>query len=378
MTDELAGRVLDALRERPSGVYLNSAAEGLFLRSHASAIERYAEAKSRGSRGRAALGEIEERARGLFAGLLGAAAGDIAFVASTSRGLDAAIKSIEWDPGDSIVLGDAEFPSAFFSAALLQREGVTTTLVPYRDGAVHESDIAAAIDDSTRLVVVSLVSYKTGQRMDIGAIAAAAHAHGALVFVDAVQAVGAVTVAPDGADFLCAATFKWMLGAHGLAALYVAPRVAQHSRPPYAGYRSVSELFPPDVRHFELYEDARRYEEGMPNLLGISVLESALTHMNEIGIAEIEHHNQALVGRLRDGLHHLSVPVLCPDDVTTRGSIVSFESARETEIASYLDSLDTTVWARDGRVRLAPHAYNTQADIDTALEQLAAFPGGLS
>lgn len=378
MTDELAGRVRDALRERPrGGVYLNSAAEGLFLRAHAGAMERYARAKSEGSRGRAALGEIEDRARGLFAGLIGVERTAVAFVASTSRGLDAAIKSIEWHPGDRIVLGDAEFPSAYFSAALLERAGVITTLVPSRNGAVQESDIAAAIDDRTRLVVVSLVSYKTGQRMEIGPIAAAACKHGALVFVDAVQAVGAVTVTPDGADFVCAATFKWMLGAHGMAALYVAPRVAAHTRPPYAGYRSVSELFPSDVRHFELHEDARRYEEGMPNLLGICILESALTQMREFGIGSIERHNQALVRRLRDGLQHLGVPVLCPDDATPRGSIVSFETPLGTEIARYLDAVGTTVWARDGRVRLAPHAYNTESDVDAALDQLADFPGSL-
>ncbi len=377
MTDELAGRVRAALTNPPPGIYLNSAAEGLFLRAHTEAVERYARAKSEGSRGRTALADTEERARSLFATLIGVAVGDVAFVASTSRGLDAAIKSIDWHPGDRIVLGDAEFPSAYFSAALLEESGVVTTLVPSRDGAVQECDIAAAIDERTRLVVVSLVSYKTGQRMVTAPIAAAAHAHGALLFVDAVQAVGTVTVAPDGADFLCAATFKWLLGAHGLAGLYVSPRVAELGQPPYAGYRSVTELFPPDVRQFELHPNARRYEEGMPNLLGIAILESALTQMAEFGLGAIERHNQALVARLRNGLDQLDVPVLCPGDATPRGSIVSFESPREAEIAQYLEAVGTTVWARDARVRLSPHAYNTESDVDTALNQLADFPGSL-
>jgi cysteine desulfurase/selenocysteine lyase len=366
----------EALYRRPDGVYLNSAAEGLFLRSHVDAIQRYTDCKARGSVGRGELSVIEERSRDLFAELLGVSSADVAFIASTSRGLDIAIKSIDWQPGDVIVLADSEFPSALFSAALLERDGVVVRTVPYRDGAVHESDLVAAIDDRTRLVVVSLVSFKTGQRMDVVRIVEAAHAHGALVFVDAVQAVGAVETGTDGADFVCAATFKWMLGVHGLAGLYVNPNSSELMRAPYVGYRSVTELFPADMRDFDLHTDARRFEEGMPNLLGVSILGSALTLIREIGIREIEAHNRALVERLRSGLRSLDTPMLCPDDSTRRGSIVAFETPHFDEIARYLDGLGTTVWARDGRVRVAPHSYNTEADIDTFLQQFSDFVPG--
>jgi selenocysteine lyase/cysteine desulfurase len=366
-------RMHEALYHRPAGVYLNSAAEGLFLRSHFDAILRYADCKSRGSVGRAELSVIEERSRSLFAGLLGVASADVAFIASTSRGLDIAIKSIDWHPGDTIVLGDSEFPSALFSASLLEREGVVVRTVPYRDGALQESDLVAAIDERTRLVVVSLVSFKTGQRMDISRIVEGAHALGALVFVDAVQAVGAVEVGVEGADFVCAATFKWMLGVHGLAGLYVNPLSSDRLRAPYVGYRSVSELFPRNMNDFDLHTDARRFEEGMPNLLGVGILESSLQLINEIGIGQIESHNLALVERLRDGLKSLAIPMLCPDDSTRRGSIVAFETPHYAEVERYLGTLGTTVWARDGRVRVAPHSYNTEADIDTFLEQLSLF-----
>lgn len=135
-------------------------------------------------------------------------------------------------PGDNIVLGDSEFPRALSSAVLLEREGVTTRMVPYRDGALHKSDLVEAIDERTRLLVVSSVSFKTGQRLDVARIAEASHRQSALVFVDAVRAVDAVRVAPEGADFVSAATFKWMPGVHGLATLYVSPRTASLIRPP--------------------------------------------------------------------------------------------------------------------------------------------------
>jgi selenocysteine lyase/cysteine desulfurase len=374
--DELAERALETLSVRPEGIYLNTAAEGLVLKSHDAAVASYFEAKSRGSRGRSALAETEQRTRVLFANLISASASEIAFVASTSRGLDAAIKSILWKAGDNIVLADSEFPSALFAAALLEREGVETKLVAYRDGAVHESDIVRSITDRTRLVVISLVSFKTGQRMDVATISEAAHGKGALVFVDAVQALGCIPVSPQGADFLCAGTFKWLLGSHGLAALYVAPRAADWCRAPYAAYRSVTQLFPPHYRVFSLHADARRYEEGMPNLLGISVLESALLNLETVGIVNIERHNRALADRLRGGIRSLGLRLLCPDDTTPRASIVAFEFAQHDVIARELEAIGTTVWAGDGRVRLSPHLYNTRADIDTALEQLAGLTKG--
>lgn len=111
MTADLAERMRAELQTPPRGIYPNSAAEGLFLRSHAGAIQRYIDAKARGSVGRPALSQIEEGARMLFAQLLGVNGSDIAFIASTSRGLDPAIKSIVWAPGDNIVLGTLSFPA---------------------------------------------------------------------------------------------------------------------------------------------------------------------------------------------------------------------------------------------------------------------------
>ena len=119
MTHDLARRVRALLRRPVPGVYLNSAAEGLPLDSAGVAYERYLDAKSRGSSGRAIFDEIEDDARRSFAALLRVPPNDVGFVASTSRGLDAVVKSIEWLPGDSIVLPSTEFPTALFAARLL-------------------------------------------------------------------------------------------------------------------------------------------------------------------------------------------------------------------------------------------------------------------
>jgi cysteine desulfurase / selenocysteine lyase len=354
-------------------VYLNSAAEGLFLASHDEAMRGYASLKSRGSNGRPALAAIEDEARGLAASLLGVEGRDIAFLASTSRGMDVALNSIDWRPGDNVVFGDGEFPTVAFAGARLAARGVEERIVAVKDGALSEADIVDAIDERTRLVIISLVSYKHGQRLDVHWITERAHERGALVFVDAVQGLGTVDVSAKGLDFLSAGTFKWMLGSHGVSLFYVSPTLPKTLLPPYVGYRGVSELFPAGgAAAYELWPDARRFEEGMPNHLGICVLANALRFVLEIGVAQIEEHNLALIGRTREGLGRLGIPILGTASTAT-GSIVAFETERFAEIEGHLARHGTTVWAREGRVRISPHIYNTAQDIDTVLEQLDEF-----
>ncbi|MCU1550440.1 MAG: aminotransferase, class [Glaciihabitans sp.] len=355
------------------GVYLNSAAEGLYLGSHIDAMQGYAALKAQGSNGRAALAAIEEEARGLTASLLGVAGRDIAFLASTSRGMDVALRSIDWQPGDNVVFGDGEFPTVAFAGALLATRGVEQRVIAVKGGALSEADIVAAIDERTRLVVVSLVSYKHGQRLDVHWITERAHERGALVFVDAVQALGTIEVSARGLDFLSAGTFKWILGSHGVSIFYASPTLPATLLPPYVGYRGVSELFPVGgASAYALWPDARRFEEGMPNHLGICVLANALRFLLEVGVAEIEKHNLDLVARTREGLGRLGIPILGGAPKAT-GSIVAFETERFAEIEGRLARHGTTVWAREGRVRIAPHIYNTPQDIDTVLDQLGEF-----
>jgi len=369
VTLELARRIRASLRHQPPGVYLNSAAEGLPLDSAGTAYERYLEAKSRGSSGRSSFDEIEHDARVSFADLVGAVPDDVGFVASTSRGLDAVVKSIDWSPGDSIVLPSTEFPTALFAARLLAARGVIVRLIEASpNGTLDEDAVLAAIDRTTRLVVVSVVSFRSGQHLHTASIVARAHEYGALVFLDAVQALGSVAFEVGEADFVCGASFKWLLGVHGAAGLYVHPRTRELTRAPYSGYRSVVDLFPIPPADAQLYSDARRYHEGLPDYGALAVLHAALDQVAGLR-DEMLDHNRAVTSRLKSGLLELGAAVLAAE--APRGSIVAFETPRFAEIATALADSGTTVWARDGRVRLSPHAYTTEDDVETALKQLA-------
>lgn len=370
MNAELAARARASLAVPPQGVYLNNAAEGLALASAQRGFERYIAAKSRGSRGRDALAEIEADARAGFAAMIGAPSQDVAFVASTSRTLDVVLKGIPWRPGDALVTLEGEFPSTLFNAELLRRQGVEVRTVAARDGAIRETDVVTAIDERTRLVVASLVSFKTGQLLDFRGIHESARAVGALVYADAVQAVGAVRVSVEHIDVLGAATFKWMMAAHGVAGLYVSPYARTVLTPSYAGYRSVQELFPPTTAGFALHTDARRYDEGMPSFPALAVLVESLSELRAWGIDLVAEHNVAAVRRLRTGLEARGITPTLTDPSVPTGGIISFATPEYARIADGLDARGTTVWARDGRVRFAAHAYTTDDDIDVALGQL--------
>src|SRR5207249_10738149 len=134
----------------------------------------------------------------------------------------------------------------------------------HRDGALALDDVAAAMDARTRLVAVSAVSFVSGFRWDLEALAGLVHDRGALLLVDAAQALGAVPVPAAQIDFTVACTFKWLLGCHGLGILCVHPRVKELV-PEYVSWKSVRELFAPDrLERYHLGEDARRLEERMP------------------------------------------------------------------------------------------------------------------
>ncbi|WP_248960645.1 aminotransferase class V-fold PLP-dependent enzyme [Sphaerisporangium perillae] len=369
---DLATRVRHQFPGTGSGVYLNSAAESLFLGSHVRAMNDYAARKNLGARGRDACAEVEAHCRALAGELLSVDGRQVAFLASTSRGLDAVIKTIRWMPGDNIVFAQSEFPSTAFAAVHLAELGVERRVVTGEDGLVPTETYAAQMDERTRLVVASLVSYENGFLVDLPALAAAAHERGALLFVDAVQAAGAVPFDAGVADFLCAGTYKWLLGAHGLAIFYVNPDALDRLAPPYVAYRGVTDLFAADrLERFELYPDARRFEEGMPNYLGLHVLENALEFVLSIGVEAIASHNAELVAVAMQGLADLGVAPLTPREPGRRGSIVSFATSREAEITRRLGEHGVSVWGRDGRVRISPHIYNTVADVQEFLRHLA-------
>ena len=147
--------------------HLCTGGEAPWLRSHTAACERFGAMKSGGMAGREEMFRIGERARARAARILGVAPDELAFLAHSSEGLNQAVRSVEWRAGDNVVFADLEYPSLVYPSAMLRERGVEPRVVRTRGHYLSLDDLAAHVDRRTRLVLVSLVSYLTGQRLDL-------------------------------------------------------------------------------------------------------------------------------------------------------------------------------------------------------------------
>jgi selenocysteine lyase/cysteine desulfurase len=352
--------------------YLNSAAECLFMATHEAALLKYARAKALGEPGRPQFYAVEDSCRRKMAALMGVTTAEIAFVGSTSRATNAALHALPWQRGDNLVVNDLEFPTLIYAARHLERRGVEVRLLRHRNGALALDDVAAAMDHRTRLVGVSSVSFVSGFRWDLEALARLVHDRGALLLVDAAQSLGAFPLPAAQIDFTVAPTFKWLLGCHGLAVLCVPPRV-QDLLPDYVSWKGVRDLFAADrLETYHLWEDARRFEEGMPNYPALFVLDNALDYLAALGAPAIASKIERLASRAVAGLRAQGWDLLTPAEPAARAGIVSFREPSAKGIVAALRDRHVFVWGGEGRVRLSAHAYNSDADIDRFLAELAA------
>jgi selenocysteine lyase/cysteine desulfurase len=290
----------------------------------------------------------------------------VIFLSSTSRCLDVAIKSINWKSGDNIVFSDTEFLTTEFTGALLRQQGITVKVVQSDRGYLTPEDYDREIDSRTRLVVASYVSYKTGLILDVEGVSRVTRAKGALFFLDGIQGLGSVETNAKFADFFASGTFKWLFGMHGVSIFYVNPEILDRLVVPYVGYHSVTHMFTPNrTSEFELWPDARRFQEGLPNYAGICLLRSSLIAIQEVGVEQIFQKNRSLMRTLISELEKLGVYPFGYDMPDRHSPIVAFETEDFERIGSSLIDSGIIIWAKEGRVRISPHFYNSEADILT-------------
>ena len=342
-------------------VYLNTAAGSCLGRTVAGALRQYVDQKLQGAITPTEMQEVEADCRQLVAGFIGCSAPEIALLSSTTECVNAILFGLPWEAGDNLVVTDLEFPSSIIACLHLGRRfGGDVRLVRHSDGVVTPAAIAGQVDDRTRLVVISHVSYRSGYRADLEAVADCAHAHGALLLVDASQSVGAVPLEVGAVDFIAACTRKWLLGTHGLAFLYCRDEILDRVQPFYAGWRGV--VNPPSVvttLDYTFHDDARRFETGLLDYTAVYTLHAALDFLGQVGRPYITERVLDLSAQVHDGLQRLGITPLTPRDPLQRAGIVSFETPHYQQIGDALQAAGVHVWAKEGRVRISPHFYNT-------------------
>jgi selenocysteine lyase/cysteine desulfurase len=306
-----------------------------------------------------------------LAQLLNADQGEIALTKNTSEGVSTFANGLEWRPGDEVVSIEGEFPSNYYAWKALEKRGVVLRLVKPEQGRVSHESIVSELSSRTRVVAVSFVDYLSGFRLNLEKLGQACAAQGCLLFVDAIQGLGAFPLDVKAAQIagLAADGHKWLLGPEGAGVLYVNRQVMETVTPTEVGWWGVRHWADFTKRELSWRDDARRYECGTLNTVGIYGLGAAVDFLIEVGIPNIAERVLNLTDRLRQGLLERGHSVFGPKAQEEASGIVSFvprQGTPESLVESFL-AHRVQVAARCGMIRVSPHFYNTEAEIDRVL-----------
>jgi len=311
----------------------------------------------------------------------------VACVPSVTYGLGAIATSLQSKPKSNVVVSELNFPTNVYVWHSLKRKGNISEvrLLRAKDGTVPISDFEKAIDDNTVAVSLDYVSWINGCKHDIRAVADLAHAHGALMIVDAFHAIGVlpVDVRRLGADVLVSGTYKWLMGPHGTAFLYVRGDVLDRLQPSITGWHGISDSViaritkgqPAFGRPFDLSQavpadDATRFEWGtwaVVSVVGSSAaIEFTVKYPPEERWPLVLH----LTDRLVDGLRKKGRQTSSPLEPEMRSGIVTFRDPNAPGLCKKLQAENLIVAPRVNTVRVSPHFFNRDDEIDALLDRL--------
>ena len=370
------------------GVFTNVAQRGLMPLQVRDAITSYLD-------GRTGLGwdkdvsfDVVEETRVTFAGIVNADADEIAFVKNVSDGLNLLAAGIQWRAGDNLVMcPELEHPAnviPWYNAARLH--DLEVRVVPAADGELSVDAIMGAVDDRTRLVTVSTVTFSPGFVTDLPALSAACRPRGVRVVVDAAQSIGILDTDVErlGIDAFAVATQKGLLSCYGMGFLYCRRQYAEEMRPAALARFSVAldegahetALAREDFRYAP---GARRFDGGNYNYLGITAVHAALELLDGLGVPAIDAYVRSLSARLAEGFLEMGLPVCGGAPGPHLGSIVAVgksgggrhytaEDPAMNALHDRLAEAGVHLSIRRGVLRFSLHAYNNEDDVDRILE----------
>jgi len=308
--------------------------------------------------------------RKMVAGFIGVKGKEIAFTLCTGSGLNTVVNGLDWKKGDNMVFPEWEHNP--LDTNMTRRWGVEPRAICAKGGGFELADLEKALDDRTRLVQVSQVSYINGFRFDLKEVSDMAHEHGAKVLVDATQSVGALKVnyKKDDVDFVSAAPYKYLMGPAGLAFLYVKEENIPELIPDRVGWKNqiwkgAQAEEPTDL------DTAEKFEYGTLNFQGIHALGKSVSYLNRVGMDNVESRILSLSRHLYERLKKLNKKIWTPKG--TESPIVSFMQEGAVELARRLMSEKIKVTGREAHgshMRVSVHFYNNEEDIDRFIQKL--------
>ena len=319
--------------------------------------------------------ELAARVGDKIAPLIGARAGEISLHQNVT--LTQAVISSCFDfqgKRNKVVMVELEFPSVQYFYHEQRRHGARVEVVPTPDDIRIDLDkVLAAIDETTLLVPISQVLFRSSFIVDAHAIIERAHRVGAHVILDAFQATGTIPldVRSLGVDFAVGGVLKWLCGGPGVAYLYVREDLRAKLRPSLTGWMAHRRPFEFETGAIDAREDSYRYLNGTPHIPALFACQPGLDILNEVGIQAVREKSMRLTARLMEGAKSRGWRVNTPEDATERAGTVSVECPHAYEVCRELLARDILVDYRPkAGVRISPHFYNREEECDFTLAQM--------
>lgn len=354
--------------------YLDSAAVGLISQPVLDSMREIAEEHSllgvsAGEKWRTNIA----RTRDLVARLVGGGANRVAFTQNTSTAIALVINGIDWRDGDNVVLPDGEFPSNLYPWLSLRRRGVEIRRILMEDGHADEAALIEALDARTRVLAVSAVQYSSGYRYDLQRLGNECSRRETLLVVDGTQSVGALTMNADseGIDVLCVSAHKWLLGPFGAGFAHFSPRAMERIHPSVVGWMSVVDpfSFSPEPH---LADDGRRFESGTELAVNIAGLSATVSINLGIGPQAVENAVLEKTYQLEEICARFGFASSRPANSSRHsGILIVSRGGDEALVHSRLVESNVQCSLRAAGVRLSPHYFTTQSDLNAFSDALA-------
>lgn len=352
--------------------YLNTAAESIPPLCVGEAIHAYWQDKQRGMKGRDAHFAQVEACREVSSRMIGLEPSEVSFCSCSSEAYNLLASALDLGPADEVVVTDLDFPAGA-TPWLTAPRAPRVQLWKASEGQLQVPDLLPLLNENTRLVQVSLVSFYNGHRLAWRPFCDAVRqiAPQALISVDVTQALGRVMLDCVDADIVISSTHKWTLGIHGGCIIGIPERNASRLTTHAGGWYHLRNAF--DADRFDRADSkagAASFSVGMPNFISLYALNASLRYLETVGVENIVAHADPLTAEVEAGLRDLGLQPLCPWQPENPSGIVAFKHDSCSILHTALEHEQIHVMHQAGRIRVAVHGYNTQEDVGNLLRVL--------
>src|SRR6202158_133499 len=318
--------------------------------------------------------ETPDRIRATLARLSGAQSEEIAVTTGASSGIAAVAYGITWKPGDEIITATGEFPLQYTAwKPMEEREGIKLKIIAPRERFITADDLVAALSPRTRLVSVSLARFDDGSLLDAARVATACHAQSALLLLDVSQCCGGMPldVTKLDADFMVCAGYKWLLSPYGTGFFWTKNEHTEKMRPGpfyWAAAEGAENFHSLAFENPKPAKGARRWDMAeTSNYFNFAAMDASLQFVLQLGPETVEAHNRKLIDFLFERLPKDRCVPPSPLDSARRGPYGCFAARSPEKTAELYQKLvkeKVITSLREGNIRVSPHVYNTERDID--------------